>query len=98
MLSRELSRSIFPSDIRLYKVNVDYPAGQLGNTFKGQDALVTGIPGRPDTAHLRSIDAAIRAGLKRFVAFEYSDNTCAAASDLNPLYAHKRKVAAYFKT
>lgn len=82
----------------MYKVDDDYPADQLVDAFKGQDALVSAMPGRPYTAHLRIIDAAIQAGVKRFIASEYGNNTCAAASDLVPLYADKAKVAAYLKT
>lgn len=76
----------------------DYPVDQLVDAFKSQDALVSALPGRPYTVHLRMIDAAVQAGVKRFIPSEYGNNTCTAAADLVPLYADKAKVVAYLKT
>jgi hypothetical protein len=44
------------------------------------------------------IDAAIQAGVKRFILTEYGNNTCAAASELVLLYAEKAKVIDYLKS
>ncbi|KAJ6103037.1 isoflavone reductase family protein [Penicillium sp. IBT 16267x] len=98
ILSRKSSKSTFPSHIKVYKVDDDYPTDQLVEAFKGQDALVSTLPGRPYTVHLRMIDAAIQAGVKRFIPTEYGNNTCAAAAELVVLYAEKAKVIAYLKT
>ncbi|KAJ6006332.1 isoflavone reductase family protein [Penicillium sp. IBT 35674x] len=98
VLSRKSSKSTFPSHIKVYKIDDDYPIDQLVNAFKGQDALVSTLPGRPYTVHLRMIDAAIQAGVKRFIPTEYGNNTCAAAAELVTLYAEKAKVIAYLKT
>lgn len=97
VLSRESSKSTFPSDVKVYKVEDDYPVNQLVSAFKGQDALVSALPGRPYTVHLRMIDAAVQAGVKRFIPSEYGNNTCTAAADLVPLYADKAKVISYLK-
>ncbi|KAJ5546768.1 isoflavone reductase family protein [Penicillium frequentans] len=98
ILSRKSSRSSFPSHIKVHTVDDDYPIDQLIDAFKGQDALVSTLPGRPYTVHLRMIDAAIQAGVKRFIPTEYGNNTCAAAAELVVLYAEKAKVIAYLKT
>lgn len=71
---------------------------QLLEAFQGQDALVSTLPGRPHTVHLRMIDAAIQAGVQRFIPTEYGNNTCAAAADLVTLYEDKAKIAAYLKS
>ena len=71
---------------------------ELVAAFKGQDALVSTLPGRPYTVHLRMIDAAIQAGVKRFIPTEYGNNTCVAASEQVSLYGDKAKVAAYLKS
>lgn len=76
----------------------DYPIHQLVEAFQGQDALVSTLPGRPHTVHLRMIDAAIQAGVKRFIPTEYGNNTCAAAAELVTLYEDKAKVAAYLES
>ncbi|KAJ5630784.1 isoflavone reductase family protein [Penicillium longicatenatum] len=98
ILSRKSSKSTFPPHINVVKVDDDYPLEQLVNAFKDQDALVSTLPGRPCTVHLRMIDAAIQAGVKRFIPTEYGNNTCAAAAELVTLYAEKAKVIAYLKT
>ncbi len=79
-------------------VDDDYPIDQLVGAFKSQDAVVSAIPGRPYTVHLRMIDAAIQAGVTRFIPSEYGNNTCTAAAELVSLYGDKAKVIAYLKT
>lgn len=98
ILSRHSSKSRkFPPNSKVITVDDDYPVHQLVNAFKGQDALVSAIPGRPYTAHLRMIDAAVQAGVKRFIPSEYGNNTCDAAAEQVPLYADKAKVIAKLK-
>ncbi|KPM45835.1 hypothetical protein AK830_g683 [Neonectria ditissima] len=98
VLSRKCSKSTFSSGIKVYKVDDEYPIDQLAEAFTGQDALVSTIPGRPYTAHLRMIEAAVQAGVKRFIPTEYGNNTCVAAGELVPLYADKAKVVANLKS
>lgn len=43
------------------------------------------------------IDAAVQAGIKRFIPSEYGNNTCDGAADQVPLYADKAKVIAKLK-
>jgi hypothetical protein len=87
-----------PFEYQVCKVDDDYPPDQLVAAFRGHDALVSALPGRPYTVHLRMIDAAVQAGVKRFIPSEYGNNTCTAAADLVPLYVDKAKVVAYRKT
>lgn len=98
VLFRKCSKATFSSTVKVYIVDDDYPVDQLVDAFKGQDALVSALPGRPYTVHLRMIDAAVQAGVKRFIPSEYGNNTCTAAADLVPLYGDKAKVLAYLKT
>jgi hypothetical protein len=98
VLSRKCSKSTFPSNIMVYTVDDDFPLDQLVEDFKGHDPLVSALPGRSYTVHLRMIDAAVQAGVKRSIPSEYGDNTCNTAADLVPLYADKTKVVAYIKT
>lgn len=98
VLSRKSSKSTFPPNIRVYHVDDDYPIDQLVEAFTGQDAIVSALPGRPFEVHLRMIDAAVHAGVKRFIPSEFGNNTCEAAADLVPMYADKAKVIAHLKT
>lgn len=81
----------------MYQIDDDSPKSQLVDAFKEQDALVSTMPGRPYTAHLRIIDAAIEAGVKRFIASEYGNNTSPAAAELVDLYGEKAKINKYLR-
>lgn len=99
ILTRKSSKSqTFPPGIKIHRVDNDYPIDQLLEAFKGQDALVSTLPGRPYTVHLRMIDAAIQTGVKRFIPTEYGNNTCTAAADLVSLYEDKSRVISYLKS
>lgn len=82
----------------MHKVDDDYPHDQLVEAFSNQDAVVSVVPGRPHEVQLRMIDAAVAAGVKRFIPSEYGNNTCAAASQLVPMYGDKAKVIDYLKS
>ncbi|KAH7308471.1 isoflavone reductase family protein [Stachybotrys elegans] len=98
LLVRKSSKSTFPPHLKIVKVDHDSPHHQLVQAFTGQDAVVLAIPGRPVALHMRIIDAAVEAGVKRFIPSEFGNNTCTAASELCPLYADKAKTAAYLKS
>ncbi|KAK6829433.1 hypothetical protein PG987_010017 [Apiospora arundinis] len=97
VLTRQCSKSTFLPNIRVCTVDDDYPAHQLFEAFQDQDALVSAIPGRPYDIHLRMIDVAAKAGVKRFIPSEYGNNTCAVAAELVPLYAVKAKIMAHLR-
>lgn len=97
VLSRNSSKSTFPDDVKVIKVDDDYPVDQVSAALAGQDAVVSAIPGRPYTTHVRIIDAAVQAGVKRYIPSEYGNNTCAAAREMIPLYADKAKSFAHLQ-
>ncbi|KAI1175047.1 isoflavone reductase family protein [Nemania sp. FL0916] len=98
ILSRKSSKSTFPSDAYVHKIDDAYPFDQLVEAFRGKDAVVSAIPGRPYAIHLRMIDAAIQAGVTRFIPSEYGNNTCGAAAELVSLYSDKAKVMAHLRS
>jgi len=74
VLSREGSTSKFPSGV---KVNyADYASiDSLTTAFKGQDAVVSLVGNTGFSAQQKLIDAAIAAGVKRFLPSEFGSNT-----------------------
>ncbi|PVH93988.1 NAD(P)-binding protein [Periconia macrospinosa] len=73
-LSRQGSNSTYPSGVKV--VHADYSSqDSLTAAFKGQDAVLSfvGVQGFKDQQRL--IDAAIAAGVKRFIPSEYGGNT-----------------------
>ena len=74
ILSRKSSKSTFPSDIKVHTIDDDYPEAQLLEAFKGQDAVVSLIAGFHVKQEIAIIDAAIKAGVKRFLPSEFGGN------------------------
>ncbi|KAM3542143.1 hypothetical protein ARSEF1564_004963 [Beauveria bassiana] len=67
ILTRKSSKSTFPAQYKVFQVDDDYPLSQLIEAFQGQDALVSTLPGRPYSVHLRMIDAAVQAGVVEYL-------------------------------
>lgn len=72
-MTRESSSATFPSTVNVIKT--DYSPESLAKAFEGQDAVVSlvGASGLGDQDKL--IDAAVKAGVKRFLPSEYGSNT-----------------------
>jgi hypothetical protein len=74
VLSREGSNSTFPSGVKV--VHADYSSlSSLTSAFKGQDAVISLVGAMGFTEQKILIDAAIAAGVKRFLPSEYGSNT-----------------------
>jgi hypothetical protein len=74
VLSREGSSSTFPSNVKV--IRADYSStDSLTSAFKGQDAVVSLVGTFGFTEQQKLIDAAIAAGVKRFLPSEYGSNT-----------------------
>lgn len=69
VLTRTESSTTFPSGVRVFKT--DYSESSLLSAFKGQDAVVSIVPYRALAEQTKLIDAAIKAGVRRFVPSEY---------------------------
>jgi putative NADH-flavin reductase len=74
VLSREGSKSTFPSNVKVLRA--DYSSVEsLTEAFKGQDAVLSIVGGGALGDQDKLIDAAIAAGVKRFLPSEYGSNT-----------------------
>jgi uncharacterized protein YbjT (DUF2867 family) len=97
VLSREDSKSTFPSEVKVVKT--DYSAGSLANAFKGQDAVVSIVGNAGFAGQTAIIDAAVAAGVKRFIPSEFGSDT---ANDkvraIVPIFNGKKQVVDYLKT
>jgi uncharacterized protein YbjT (DUF2867 family) len=98
VLSRPDSKSTFPPGVKV--VRADYSSIEsLTTAFKGQDAVVSlvGSPALNDQPRL--IDAAIAAGVKRFIPSEYGANTPSERlREILPLFNTKKEVVDYLKS
>lgn len=75
VLTRLSSTSSFPAYVKVHRISDDYPEADLVEAFKGQDAVVSTIATANAPLQRRMADAAIKAGVKRFVPSEFGSDT-----------------------
>ncbi|KAI0096774.1 NmrA-like family protein [Nemania sp. FL0031] len=98
VLQRASSKSRLPDHLKIITIADSYPVEELVGAFKGQDAVINCMTTLSVTDQFRMIDAAIAAGVQRYVPSEYGlDNMRADAQALNPVFANKGKVQAYLR-
>jgi hypothetical protein len=97
VLSREDSSATFPSEAKVIRANYDSP-GALKDAFTGQDVVVSLVGGSVLGDQDKYIDAAIAAGVKRFVPSEFgSDTTDVRNRELVPISDAKFATVNYLK-
>ncbi|KAL4863284.1 hypothetical protein BDV12DRAFT_189792 [Aspergillus spectabilis] len=100
ILARESPKALasIPSSAKVITISDSYPAEDLVKAFKGQDAIVNAITSFSVAEQLKFIDAAIEAGVKRYIPSEYGlDNNTPAARELSPVFGNKGHVQDYLK-
>jgi hypothetical protein len=97
VLSREDSKSTFPSEVEVVKTN--YSPESLAKAFKGQDAVISIVGNAGFADQTKIIDAAVSAGVKRFVPSEFgSDTDNSEVRAIVPIFNGKKQVIDYLKT
>src|SRR3954470_17462116 len=69
VLTRAESSSTFPARVKVFETN--YTEASLLSAFKGQDAVVSILAYRVLAEQRKLIDAAIKAGVRRFIPSKY---------------------------
>ncbi|KUJ07293.1 isoflavone reductase family protein [Mollisia scopiformis] len=97
VLTRESSSSTFPSDITVHCT--DYSPTSLIKAFQGQDAIISAIATMSTSLQSSIVDAAVTAGVKRFIPSEYGiDTSIPEVETLVPLTKGKRDTIAHLRT
>ncbi|PSN75609.1 NAD(P)-binding protein [Corynespora cassiicola Philippines] len=97
VLSRSNSSATFPADVKVVKS--DYSALSLRSAFAGQDAVVSLVGHDNLVIQKDFIDAAIAAGVKRFVPSEFGHNTSdERVLSLAPILKGKRQIIEYLQS
>lgn len=97
VLTRITSSATFPSTVTVHRT--DYSHASLVDAFKGQDAVVSTIA--TFSAHQQAdiIDAAVTAGVKRFIPSEYGvDTSLPQIAELLVPALPKQKTIEYLRT
>jgi hypothetical protein len=102
VLVRESSKSLgsLPATIaKVFKVPNDYPHDSILEAFKNQDAVVSAITSAQVEEQFKFVDAAIEAGVKRYVASEYGlNNSRPEARALSAVFDSKGKLQEYLRS
>ncbi|KAH7118692.1 isoflavone reductase family protein [Dactylonectria estremocensis] len=94
VLSRPDSKSTFPTGLK--RLTSDFTKPSLVESFKGQDAVVDLVAQASLDDCKRFIDAALEAGVKRFILSEFSGNMGNEANvSIAPLFSHRVAVREY---
>lgn len=97
ILSRQESTSTFPDKYKVHKT--DYTLDSLVAAFKGQDAVVSTITTTSTSLQKDVIDAAVKAGVKRFIPAEFGGDTSNPAThEVLPAFAAKVEVIDYLRS
>lgn len=98
VLSRQGSSSTFPSGVKVIRADYD-SQDSLKEAFQGQDAVVSLVGGMALGDQNKLIDAAIAAGVKRFIPSEYGSNTPDKRTrDVVPVFEAKFGTVNYLKS
>jgi hypothetical protein len=98
VLSREGSSSTFPSTVKVIHANYDSP-DSLKKAFEGQDVVLSLVAGHVLGDQNKFIDAAIAAGVKRYIPSEFGSNTTDARTRaIVPVFEAKYGTVNYLKT
>lgn len=99
ILSRASSKSIYPSNTTVVTIPDEAGHGDYVQALKGQDAVVSGLGFDGKSTEKALIDAAVEAGVKRFMPSEYGvDNTDPVARQLCPIFNRKGDTIDYLKS
>ncbi|TVY83400.1 Isoflavone reductase-like protein [Lachnellula suecica] len=96
VLARPESTAEYAANIKVFRS--DYSDSSLVEVFKGQDAVVSALGAAGMFEQIKIIDAAVQAGVKRYLPSEYGCNTQnEKATALIPAFGFKVKVIEHLK-
>ncbi|KFY18450.1 hypothetical protein V493_08614 [Pseudogymnoascus sp. VKM F-4281 (FW-2241)] len=96
VISRKESNAIFPPGVTVVKA--DLSVDGLTAAFKGQDAVISAVGAAGLGEQKKFVDAAIRAGVKRFIPSEFSASSQdKAVVGLLPLFGQKTELVEYLR-
>jgi hypothetical protein len=84
----------------VHRVGDDYPEAELVHAFKGQDAVISVVGLAAVRQQKLFIDAAVKAGVKRFIPSEFgTDTRNTLAYDILPQWTKaKAEIVTYLKS
>lgn len=94
ILTRPDSKATFPTGVTI--VRATYVEEELVKVFKDQDAIISAVGAEGFLEQKILIDAAITAGVRRFIPSEFSSNTLSdTVRQLVPIFECKKVILDY---
>lgn len=98
ILQRASSKSRLPNHLKIITITDSYPIEELTAAFRGQDVIINCMTTLSVRDQFRMVDAAIVAGVQRYVPSEYGlNNMRPDAQALNSVFENKGKVQEYLR-
>lgn len=102
VLKRASSKSPdnYPPSVTVTRIADDFPEGDVATALSGQDAVVVSVNGSLVDLQKRIANAAVKAGVKRFIPADFGscDSASPMTQELVPLYKRKTEVREYLQT
>ncbi|KAJ6082891.1 hypothetical protein N7467_007026 [Penicillium canescens] len=97
VICRKESEAVFPPGVTVLKT--DFSGSSLEAAFQGQDAVISAVGATAFNEQKALVDAAIVAGVQRFIPSEFSANSQSeTVLQLLPLFGQKNDVIKYLKS
>jgi nucleoside-diphosphate-sugar epimerase len=96
VLTRPDSKSTYPSSVKTVKVDAS-SMEDLTSALKGQDALISTVGNDGIAAQIFLVDAAIAAGVSRFIPSEFGSDVSNPKAIALPVFGHKVQIAKYIE-
>lgn len=99
VLTRRSSRSIYPDSVQVVYVSDEPSVDEWATALTGQEALITTFGGVNGDLQIRLADAAVRAGVERFIPADFGscDSSDPRSVSLVPIYYQKQRVRHYLQ-
>lgn len=99
VLQRASSTAQIPAHLDTIKISDDYPTAGLVAAFRGKDVVINCMTTLAVADQYRMIDAAVAAGVRRYVPSEYGlDNLRPEAQALSSVFRDKGRVQEYLRS
>ena len=99
VLAREKSTTTYPTGVNVVKINESFLHGDLVQALNGQEVVICAAGLEAHAQQYKLIDAAIEAGVKRFVPSEWGkDNSDPKTYELFEVFKGKHEVELFLRS
>lgn len=99
ILARESSQSTYPENAQIIRISDSLPHSELVAALRGQDVVVSAVGHDAKKTEYRLVEAALEAGVKRFLPTEYGlDNSDPKNAALTSVFGEKYEFQQFLRS